>query len=281
MNTLKLNDGRQLAYELYGDENGKPIFFLDGLGGSRLTRHPNNQLTIEAGIKLITLDRPGYGGSTPLADLKLLDWPDDLAKLADKLGIAKFTVAGYSGGAPFALATAHELSNRVLKVLLISPVGSLETHGALKTVHNDFKWLWRLRWFKPFLRMAGRDEAKRVKNDIVKYTDNWLKEAPTLDKELFTDTALRQMLEKTMSEAFRQGAHGWLADVFALLKWGFELKDIHTPVEIFHGGADEIIFPQMAQIITENLPNAQLKIFPDEGHFCLFRHWVEILKRVN
>ncbi|MFC2124879.1 alpha/beta fold hydrolase [Bacteroidota bacterium] len=279
MNTLKLLDERQLAYELFGPEDGKPVIFHHGMGDSRLSRHPDEGLITEAGVRLIIVDRPGYGRSTPRIGNKLLDWVPDIAQLADSLGLEKFTVAGASAGAPYALAVAHELEDRVVKVLLASPLGPLSAPGALKTVHKDFQWLWRLRWFKSIIRMWGRNEAKKAKEDIKKYFDDWLIDAPELDKELFADSELRKMLEQGSSEAFRQGADGMIADLLVQFNWGFELENIHAPVEIFHGSADEILFPEMAQNMVEKLPQAKLTLYQDEGHYCLYRHWLEIFKR--
>jgi len=278
MNTLKLQDGRQLAYELFGGAKGRPVVFHHGTGDSRLARHPDDRLITEAGVQLITVDRPGYGGSTPRPGRTLLDWVPDTVQLADHLGLERFAVAGWSGGGPHALAVAHELGDRISNVVLASPLGPFTAPGALKTVHREYRLLWRLRWFKPLIRMAGRDEAKKARADIAAYADNWAKEAPELDRELFAMPPIREMLEQEMSEAFRQGAAGWLGDVFAFLNWGFELEDIHTSVEIFHGGADKILFPAMGRSIAERLPQGRFHILPDEGHFCLFRHWVKILE---
>jgi pimeloyl-ACP methyl ester carboxylesterase len=109
------------------------------------------------------------------------------------------------------------------------------------------------------------------------FADNLFKDAPESDRELSAMLSIREMLEQEMSEAFRQGAEGWLGDVFAFLNWGFELEDIQTPVKIFHGSADEIIFPAMGRAIAHRLPRGHFQAFPSEGHFCLFRHWVRIL----
>jgi pimeloyl-ACP methyl ester carboxylesterase len=94
MNKLILPDGRQLAYELYGDSIGRPVIFHHGLGDSRLARHPDDKLTSEAGVRLITVDRPGYGGSSPHSGHALLDWVIYVEQLADHLGFEQFAVAG-------------------------------------------------------------------------------------------------------------------------------------------------------------------------------------------
>ena len=145
MNTIELADGRRLAYEVAGDEDAAPVIFHHGTGDSRLARHPDERLLAEAGVRLVTVDRPGYGGSTPRPGRTLLDWPADAAQLADHLGWARFSVIGWSGGGPHALAVAHTLGDRISRVTLASPLGPLSAPGALDTVHKDFRLLWRLR----------------------------------------------------------------------------------------------------------------------------------------
>lgn len=277
MNTLKLQDGRELAYELYGDADGRPLVFNHGGGDSRLARHPDDRLTIEAGVRLITVDRPGYGGSTARPGRTILNWVPDVVELVDHLEIERFAVAGWSAGGPHALAVAHELGDRISNVVLASSIGPLNVPGVTKMLHKDFRLLLWFKWFKPFIRLAGRQEAKKAHADISAVVDNWAKDAPELDRELFAMPDIREMLEEEMSEAWRQGAAGWVGDVLAFFNWGFEPEDIQTPVEVFHGGADEILFPAMGQSLAERLPQSRFHLIPDEGHFCLFRHWAKIM----
>jgi pimeloyl-ACP methyl ester carboxylesterase len=277
MNTLRLKDGRQLAFEQYGAENGIPVIHQHGFGDSRLARHPDNKLTIEAGIRLITVDRPGYGESSPHPGKTFLNWVPDIEQLANQLKIDKFGVMSHSGGSPYALAIAHKLKDRVNKVVLVSPIGPLNVPGASETIHKSFRFLLKLGRFKPLIRIAGKSEAKRANSDIAKYADNWLKESPEPDKILFTNQALRKMFEDGMKEAFKQGATGWVGDVFAGINWGFTPEEIQIPVKIFHGSADELLFAEMGKRLAQRLPHADFQLYEGEGHYCIFNHWSEIL----
>ena len=242
---MKLKDGRNLAFEQYGTENGIPVIFQHGLGDSRLARHPDEKLTIEAGIRLITVDRPGYGESSPQPGRTFLSWVSDIEQLADHLKIEKFGVLSHSGGAPYALAIAYKLKDRVIRVVLVSPIGQLNVPGAAETIHKSFRFLLKISWCKPLIRIAGKSEAKRANSDITRYAENWLKESPEPDKILFTNQALRKMFEDGMKEAFKQGAAGWLGDIFAGINWGFQPEEILKPVKVFHGSADELLFAEM------------------------------------
>src|SRR5438034_5687946 len=119
--TIRLRDGRRLqAFEL-GKSDGPPIFHCHGNGSSRLEVLTVQAVAEQLGVRLMSLDRPGIGGSDPKPGYRLLDWPDDVVEVADQLGIEQFAVEGLSGGAPFALACAYKIPHRLTGCSLISP----------------------------------------------------------------------------------------------------------------------------------------------------------------
>ena len=89
--TLTLADGRRLGYAEYGDPAGTPIIFLQGTPSSRLM-HPDETITAQRAVRLIVIDRPGFGLSDFQPGRTLLDWPRDLTEFADKLGIRRSTL---------------------------------------------------------------------------------------------------------------------------------------------------------------------------------------------
>ena len=95
---------RRLGFAEFGDPQGRPIFWLHGTPGAR------RQIPLEARsfaeknrIRLIGVDRPGIGSSTPHEYRKVIDFAQDLRTIADTLGIAKDMLrrplnVGFSGG---------------------------------------------------------------------------------------------------------------------------------------------------------------------------------------
>ena len=88
--TIKLSDGRTLGYEILGDADGSPLFFFHGTPGSRLVLAEDDLLAQVPGLRLILPDRPGCGLSDPAPARTLIDWPGDVAQLADHLGLERF-----------------------------------------------------------------------------------------------------------------------------------------------------------------------------------------------
>ncbi|HEX5295436.1 MAG TPA: alpha/beta hydrolase, partial [Streptosporangiaceae bacterium] len=122
-------DGRELTFAEWGDPGGTPVFALHGTPGCRLNRHPDEGLIRSAGVRLISYDRPGYGGSDRRRGRTVADAAGDVAAIADHLGIGRFAVYGISGGGPHALAVAALLGNRVSRAACIVGVAPFEVLG--------------------------------------------------------------------------------------------------------------------------------------------------------
>jgi pimeloyl-ACP methyl ester carboxylesterase len=125
---VRLPDGRQLAFACYGPRDGVPCLVLSGMPGSRLApawAFPD-ALLAERGVRLLGIDRPGYGGSDPNPRPTALGVADDLDVLCTALGLECVAVLGISVGAPFALACGVRWPGRVGSLLLSSPMGPWE-----------------------------------------------------------------------------------------------------------------------------------------------------------
>lgn len=275
--TLALADGRTLAYELFGDPEGRPVFFQHGTGDSRLARHPDESLTAGLGIRLITADRPGVGGSTRKKHRTLVDWAKDAEALVDSLGIERFAVAGWSGGGPHALAIAYALRDRVTSVTLASSLAPFDDPGTKEMVLNkDLKMIWGLSHLKFVAAVAARVESRQSRHDLSKFVDHIGDDAPA-DRPVLSDPELHPMFEEEMGEALAQHGIGVLDDMWAFLDWGFMLEDVPQHAELFVGSSDEILSSEMTMRVAARLPNSASHSWEDGGHYAVFAHWQEFL----
>ena len=277
MAILELRDGRDLAYEVVGDPAGVPVFFQHGTGDSRLCKHPDDALTASLGVRLITADRPGVGGSSPSKGRSILDWVPDVQALADELGLDSFVVAGHSGGGPHALAVAVQLGDRVTKVGLASPIAPFDQEGTKGMVKDrDLKLIFKLAHVKWLASAVGKVEAKHYRKDIHGFVAHCAKEWKS-DAPVFNDPVLEPMFEAEFDAAFAQGGVGALDDMWAFLDWGFEPERVTQPVELFAGDADDILDPEMSTRLAARLPVCNARTWTGAGHYGVYSRWREFL----
>ncbi len=111
-NGITVPDGRRLHWYEFGDQDGSPVIYTAGTPVSGLGGASYDQTARAAGLRWISPDKPGYGGSDYQRARSLISWADDLAALAGHLGLDRIALAGESGGGPFTLAAAHRLAGR-------------------------------------------------------------------------------------------------------------------------------------------------------------------------
>jgi pimeloyl-ACP methyl ester carboxylesterase len=270
---IELRDGRRLAYCEWGDPKGRPVVLFHGAPGSRLYG-PDANTTADAGVRLITMDRPGYGRSDPKPGRQILDWAADLEALAAALGIDEFFVAGSSAGGPYALACAYSLPVRVIRVALISSVAPYGEPSSQQDTDDEA------------LTRLARHDVRRAAEEFAK-SAAWLVESPESffelprperDAQLLTVPAVRNMFVRSLREAARQGvdAYGWDC-ALGRRPWGFALDDVSADVWIFHGDQDRLVPPSQATALARALPSSHLRMFPGAGHGLTLGSWRDIL----
>lgn len=274
-----LPDKRILSYAEYGDPRGTPVFLFHGMPGSRIFR-PSAEITAKLGVRLITVDRPGYGASTFQPKRCFLDWPDDVSALADHLDIDKFAVCGHSGGAPYVLACAYKISKRLTAAGVISGVGPSDAPHALDgmmptnrmgfLVGQYFPWpIWRvLIWM--FYHRGQQHPEELIKPDA--------KNPSSHDNLVFENPAVLENCRASVREAFRPGLRGHAWEGYLQVRpWGFRLEEIKMPVHIWHGEADLDASIGMARAVATQIPDCRATFYPNEGHIFIFPRWEEIL----
>ena len=126
---LPASDGRTLTACLYGPDEGVPVLFHYGTPGSRLLAPQAVRAAERRGVRLLVVDRPGYGGSSRRPGRRAVDIVQDVARLADALGWDRFATWGGSGGAPHALACAALLGHRVRRCASVVGPAPFDAEG--------------------------------------------------------------------------------------------------------------------------------------------------------
>ncbi len=277
--SVTLPGGRRLFYHEVGDAGGRPAFLFHGLPGSRLQRHPDDAVAARLGLRLIVPDRPGCGLSDPAPRRRVADWPADLLALADALGLDRFAVGGWSGGAPYACAVAAALPGRVTCLRLVSPMAPLDRPGALDDAPDFARRGLKLVQSAPFLVgptvSAWHRSMLRDPDQFARTVSARLSRS---DRALFAQPDLRDLFTRIVLDATRQGPQGLATELKLLASpWGFDLAQVRAPTRIWHGDDDRVLPASMARRLADAIPGAALEIVAGGGHFVAFEIWEDLL----
>jgi pimeloyl-ACP methyl ester carboxylesterase len=274
---------RHVTVRAAGDPDGSAVLYFHGTPGSRLDVAFGDAVARDVGVRTVSFDRPGYGGSEPAA-FGLTRIARDAEVIADTLGIERFATFGWSGGGPFALATAAVLGDRVARVGVASAPGPFqEVPGALEALGEADRAALSLLPAEP-ARAAqefcvGSEIMLAVRDDEAALMMGMEALFGEADADVFADSVLRHHLFVMINEGLRQGvtAGGW-DNVAYVGPWDADLNHVRCPVHLWYGGSDQMIPLAHGQWLASHLAQANLITFPGEGHLGPMRHWRELLE---
>ena len=259
---LELSDGRTLHVYDTGahDVDGRlAVFWHHGTPNIGAPPEPLFPAADRLGIRWVSYDRPGYGGSTPRPDRDVASAAADVSSVADALGIDKFAVMGHSGGGSHALACGALLPERVLGVVSVAGLAPFGAEG--------------LDWFAGMsdsgvasLRAAAEGRAAK---------ERYESEAE-YDPEMFTPadhaalSGAWSWLLDVVGPAVEAGPGGLIDDDLAYVApWGFEPAHVIAPTLLLHGGRDRIVPSLHGEWLARRCPSAELWMCPDDGHISV------------
>lgn len=259
---LQLTDGRTLhAYDTGADgDSGRPaVFWHHGTPNIGAPPSPLFPAAARLGIRWVSFDRPGYGGSTPLLGRDVASAATCVSSVADALGIDRFAVMGHSGGGPHALACAALLPDRVIAAVSAAGLAPFDAEG--------------LDWFvgmapsgEASLRAAagGRAAKERYEASAPEDDPGFIKaDHAALEGEW-------SWVMDVVRPALAAGPGGLIDDDLAYVApWGFAPAQVTAPLLLLHGGRDRIVPSAHSEWLARRCPSAELRLFPDDGHISI------------
>ena len=277
---VRLRDGRSLGFAQYGCADGVVVVNAHGGLVGRLDVGAARPFADQAGIRLISPDRPGIGLSDRLPGRTLLDWADDIAELVDHLGVDRFYAMGWSMGGQYAAALGYAMPSRVRRVAIIA--------GALPLIEPAV--FAQLPLFdRAYTRLSQR--APWVARQCFRTMALMAHTAPTLNGRLAAwglggadAGVLRAEGVDNFSAVSYEGlrrASGVIDDYRAwALPWGFAPEDIDVPVDIWSGTEDPLVPSSWGDALAQRIPNATHYRRPG-GHFVAHLHFAELLETLT
>ena len=273
MREVATADGRTLTVREGGDPDGVPMLVLHGTPASSMLYEPHLRDAEEKGIRLVSYDRPGYGGSTRDKGRTVADCAEDVCSICDALGVERFCVRGLSGGGPHALSTAALLPDRVVAIAALAPgapfgaegldfyegMGEQNVEDIGATLESDEAHLAMLERERRELLAAAPEQVVDVLKTLL---------GPA-DREVLTGGYAAFLLE-TSRAGVEGSLDGWFDDGVALTQpWGFDLASIRIPVLHWQGEQDKFVPFGHGVWLSEHIPGVESHLSPDDGHLML------------
>jgi pimeloyl-ACP methyl ester carboxylesterase len=248
-----------------------------GTPNSRHVYGPNVRDAASRGLRLISYDRPGYGGSSPQPGRTVADCAADVRMICAEFGIARLATWGISGGGPHVLACAALLPDLVTAAASLASLAPLDADGLdyFAGMGQDNVDDTRL-----FLTDEAAARAKTDK-DRAELLATSPEDAARGIESLLTPTdaavlrgELAEYLVSSMQDGLAPGSQGWWDDNCLVRPWGFDLSDIAVPVLLLHGRQDMFVPFGHGEWLGAHIPGVEARLLDDDGHLTLLQNRV-------
>ena len=274
-------DGRTLAVAEHGVPDGPVVLGHHGTPGSKTLDRSEREAADALGLRLLSYDRPGYGGSSPRTGRSVADVTEDVVAILDALGVARFATYGGSGGGPHALACGALLGDRCAAVATIAGVAPTDaphrewlagmgegTHAEVAAAREGRDRL------VAYCRADAAEIASVGPEELV---DAMRPHLSAVDAAVLTGELAQHVLA-SMSEALAPGVEGWVDDDYAFLApWGFDPGAVRVPVRVWQGEEDLMVPPSHGHWLLRHVAGADGEVLPGEGHLTFRPRMGEIL----
>jgi pimeloyl-ACP methyl ester carboxylesterase len=273
--TVETPDGRILAVQESGDPAGKPVLVHMGTPAPRGLYAPHVADAVARGLRLISYDRPGYGGSTPQPGRSHADCAADVRAICAALGIDRVGIWGISGGGAHALACAALLPDLAAGVASLAALAPYDAEGLDwsdgmgKENADGFQLQATDKIASREMLENDREEAlTATADDLAKLFESLLS---PVDAVVLTGE-LAEHLAVSGHESLAPGSEGWWEDCEAqVAPWSFKLTDISVPVLLLHGRHDRMVPFGHGEWLAARIPGVQARLLDDDGHLTLLQ----------
>jgi pimeloyl-ACP methyl ester carboxylesterase len=269
---VALRDGRTLHVYDEGDPDGNVVVQHHGTPGSGLSYPPDLELARERGLRIVSYDRAGYGGSTPKPGRSVVDVVADIEDVLDELGIERYVSLGGSGGCPHSFACGARSDRCLAAGAIAAPTpypaegldwlagmgeANIEEFGAALDGPDELE---------PYLEREAAELREATPEQIKEVLASVL---PPVDAAVLTGDRAEHA-KRSNDRALAQGIAGWRDDDIAFTEpWGFELDEIRVPTLLWQGVQDKMVPVAHARWLADRIPGVEAHISEEDGHLSI------------
>ncbi len=275
--SVERGDGRRLVWTARGAPRGKPVIFLHGMGlGHGFTQTFETRLA-DQGLRLICVDRPGYGYSDPPEDLRsnLSEWTEFYPILLDELGIDQAPIVTHTSGVLYGCAAATAHSDRVEQVCALAGGVPITDSAMLADYPTQIRLLSRASRFSVqlfrfvFSSYAAFYRSEKGRNRIIRRTYG---EVPS-DARALEDPEVNRLVHDGMSMVSVAGFDGFIGDGLRMFRdWSDQVRDMNVPLHYVIGEDDPICPVTWAQAFAQKYAHVDVTSIPGAGQLLHHSH---------
>ena len=265
--------GRTLDVFVSGEDGEPLVIDLPGTPQGHRLDGALEEAAAATGLRIASLARPGYAGSTRLPGRTVADVVPDVLAVADSLGYEKFAVMGSSGGGPHALACGALAGDRCVAVAVVSGVGPWAATGLdfLDGMGegNEIEFGAALEGEEPLRKLLVLWRAEILAAGEQGTFASLQSVLSPPDQKVMTGDFARHMHE-SFCLALENGVDGWGDDDLAFTRpWGFDLARVAVPVFLWQGEQDLMVPPAHGRWLADAIPGCRARLLPDDGHLTM------------
>jgi pimeloyl-ACP methyl ester carboxylesterase len=270
--TVVTRDGRNLTYLEVGDPSGPLVIHNHGGPSSRLEARLFASAASKNRLRLLCVDRPGMGQSSPQDARTYSGWAHDLVTIADALGYRDFGVTGWSEGGPWALAAAAYIDPSRLRHVSSIAGGSYGTFGdnwATDSLSKaDALGGFLALHFEPGFRLMYAAIGITAEHFRGTYISQLRKAVNDDDRRILLRPDVETAFCEASAECFAQGSDGLVRDAELLYRsWAFAVTTIERRVHMWQGMDDRLVAPAINKQVADRMPGAVWHPVEGAGHF--------------
>jgi pimeloyl-ACP methyl ester carboxylesterase len=250
--------GTRFAYRRFGKRQGVPLIFIPHILGNLDSWDPSVTDGLAQGREVILFNNAGVASSSGEVPTTFAEMAKSAGAFIDALGFTKVDVLGFSIGSMIAQNVALERPDLVRRLVIVGsgprngdgiPL-TPESQAIFTNKYGDLDDFWIDGFFtaSPESQAAGRAFLKRRDARV----EN--RDVPINDRVQPAQFAALQEWGEPLGERFAY------------------LRKIRIPVLVVGGKSDIIFYTINSFYLQQNLPNAQLIVYPDAAHGSLFQY---------